>query len=274
MLDIHCHLLYEVDDGSQSIEESVEMVKQYIETGYSGCVATSHYHRDRVIVDSDTVYEKIKALKKELAGQEIHFDIYPGSEIYLDEKSLEDIRNGKALTINNSSYVLCELPFRVRSKKRENILYEMKSEGLRPIIAHPERCKYVQKNPNLILEFVEKGYLVQMNLYSLLRDSTKDLCKDLLNKDLITVVGTDAHRSVWRSPLVGDCLLELKKIVGEKRFELLTEDNPEKIVNNIPIRPIKRKKDYKYWKKECRKFAKKIPFIKKLYRVLKTWKRK
>ncbi|HHW94604.1 MAG TPA: hypothetical protein GX736_01560 [Mogibacterium sp.] len=52
-----------------------------------------------------------------------------------------------------------------------------------------------------------------MNLYSLLRDSTKDLCKELLDKDLVSVVGTDAHQSAWRSPMVGDCLLELKKIV-------------------------------------------------------------
>ena len=235
LYDIHTHIVFGVDDGSRSIEESIEMIKQYIDSGFSGIIATSHYDKGRYLATKDKVLNGVEKIKEELERQNIDFEIYPGNEIQIDTDTIKDINDGKVMRLNNSRYVLCELPFLTKPNYAENLFYEMQLNGWVPIIAHAERYSYVQEDPEYLLPFIKSGCLVQMNLSSLNRPDSRDVSYKLLERNMVHLLGTDAHQSKWRSPEVKEEIEKIKTIISEEKFELLLSTNPRKVIDNKKI---------------------------------------
>lgn len=258
LYDIHNHLVPYVDDGSRSMDETILMIEQYIESGYGGVIATSHYDKGRYVVEANEVLAGLAEIREELDKRGITFDLYPGNEIQLEVKTVQDIVDRKVLRLNNSRYVLCELPMLTKPSYVEDVVYEMQLNGWTPIIAHPERYTYVQENPDWLLPFIKKGCLVQMNLSSLFNPGVQELSRSLLNKGLVHLIGTDAHQSEWRSPQVKEQLEELNELIGTEKFEVLTSINPRKVIDDEMISSTikyvsqekvepKKKKWYKFW---------------------------
>lgn len=235
MYDIHCHLAYGLDDGSRSIEESIEMINIYKENGFKGAILTSHYDTSRYLVTADKVNENLEILREKLQENKIEFELYPGNEIQIDDSSISRIKKGELNRLNNSRYVLCELPFLTRPNYLTSIFYQMQLEGWIPIIAHPERYSYVISNPRWLNQFIKTGCLLQMNLSSLNKEDTRNTALFLLDNDMIHMVATDSHQSEWRSPNVNKLLMDLKEIVGEKKYIDLTDINPKKVIDDIFI---------------------------------------
>lgn len=232
MYDTHCHLIFGEDDGSRSLEESIKMVEIYKQTGYKGAILTSHYDEGRYLVTSDKVLSKLDILKDELKKQNIDFDLYPGNEIQINENTLSLLKDKKVLSLNNSRYVLCELPFSTKPIYAKEIFYQLQLEGYIPIIAHPERYDYIKNEIEWFYQFIKTGCLLQMNLSSITSPNLKDISEEMLSRNMIHLVGTDAHQSEWRSPDVTNELEALKSLVGDEKFEQLTEINPKKIIDN------------------------------------------
>lgn len=232
LYDIHTHIVFGVDDGSRSLEESIEMIKKFIDSGFSGIIATSHYDKGRYLATKEKVVNGVEIIREELKRQNIDFEIYPGNEIQIDTDTINDIQNNKAMRLNNSRYVLCELPFFTKPNYAENIFYEMQLNGWIPIIAHAERYYYVQEDPDWLLPFIKSGCLIQMNLSSLTSPDSKDISRELLERNMVHLFGTDAHQSHWRSPEVNEELQLLKTIIDEKKYELLLSINPKKVIDN------------------------------------------
>lgn len=235
MYDIHNHIIPGVDDGARDLDESLAMIKQYIASGFTGIIATSHYDKGRYLVTRDQVEEGVAKIKKRLEEENIDFEIYPGNEIQIDMDSIKDINANKVMRLNDTRYVLCELPMMTKPNYAENIFYEMQLNGWIPIIAHAERYSYVQDNPDWLLKFIKTGCLVQMNLSSLTRSDSKAVSEELLKRNMVHIIGTDAHQSEWRSPNVVKELDILRNLVDEEKFEILTETNPKKVINNQHI---------------------------------------
>lgn len=262
MYDIHNHLIFDVDDGSSSIDESIDMINQMIESGFKGAITTSHFDRGRFVVDASVVISKISKMKEELRLRGIDFKLFPGNEIQIDDMTIGDLKEGRAMSLNNSRYVLSELPMNTMPHYAKGIFYEMRLNRYVPIIAHPERYLYIQRDLNILAEYIKLGCLVQINLDSLTsRDS--DVAKEMLMANMVHFVATDAHTKDWRNGLVKDELGNLKEIVGEEKFSELTILNPQKIVDNEYISPRfddvlinqkvsennkKRDKWYKFWR--------------------------
>lgn len=235
MIDIHSHILPEVDDGSKDMEMSLRIARLYIENGYSKVIATPHW-----IEYSGTTYkeENIKVLdsfKKCLKEEEIPLEIYLGNEFFITPNLIQYIEEKKGSTLNDSSYVLVELPLADYPRYTEEVLFDLQLKGYRPIIAHPERYLYFAKEPNLLASLIEKGILVQMNLPSLGGQYGKEIQKaaiTFLEHDFVHLVGTDTHSDRKRSPRVQDAIEKLVKIVGEEKKELMTKIRPEYILKN------------------------------------------
>ena len=234
-IDIHSHLLPEVDDGSKSLQESLVMVEQYIKAGYSASIASPHFDKARYVVESGRVIENVDLLNKEIESQGLDFMVYPGNEIQIDVDTIKNLDDGKALRLNNSRYILAELPVYTKPNYVKNIFYDMQLRGWIPIIAHAERYSYVQENPDWLMPYIKSGCLIQMNLSSLSDSSSFKTCKELLNRGMVHVVGTDSHQSEWRSPDVSEELDFLKSFVGVELFDLYTSINPLKVINNTYI---------------------------------------
>lgn len=254
---IHNHLIPNVDDGSISIEMSIEMVKQYIKSGYKGAIVTPHYDKSRYVVLGNQVKSGVDSLKDILKKEKINFELYCGNEIQIDENSLDDIKEKKALRLNNSMYVLSELPFTSKPSYVNSMIYEFQLEGLIPIIAHPERYFYFQKDIDLLVDIIEKGALLQINLSSLSNSTTYETAKELLERNMVHFVSTDAHRNIQRSPDVKKELELLLDIVGEEKYIKLTTTNTKKVIDNEFVKSDAEmivRKDNKNKKSKKRKF--------------------
>lgn len=199
MTDIHSHILFDVDDGSRTIEESIELLKKMHEIGFNNVILTPHYiEGSEYNCENKQKRDKIKIIKEELVKQKININIFLGNEVFINDNIYNLIKNDVIHTLNNTKYILIELPFHNQIVNLEDIIYELKIKGLIPIIAHPERYTYFQKNYQEIDRLKEEGFLFQANYASILGyygKESKKLLKYMLKKKYIDYFGTDIHRT-------------------------------------------------------------------------------
>lgn len=239
-IDIHSHILYGIDDGSKSIEESINIIKEHIKMGFTDIVVTPHYIENSKYetnnIDKENILNK---LKEELKKQNIKINLYLGNEVFVNNNLEELIKKQEISTINNSKYLLIEFPMNEKPNDINNIIYELKIKGIIPIIAHPERYDYVEKNPNLVLEWIEEGALLQSNYGSIIGvygSGPQKTIKKLLKKDLIDFLATDIHYPNNKIYLNMDKIRKkIKKIISEERFIELANTNPKRIIENKEI---------------------------------------
>ena len=160
MTDTHCHILYGVDDGSVSIEESIELLKTMKEVGFDNIIMTPHYIENTNYCSLNTEkLSKLEILREEVKKQNIDINLYLGNEIFINDHIAEGIKENRIYTLNGSKYLLFELPFHNRILNLLDIVYELKVAGFIPVLAHPERYdklqddyKYVDSLINIILK--------------------------------------------------------------------------------------------------------------------------
>ena len=230
IIDIHNHLLPGVDDGAKTIEDSLKTIKYLKNIGITDIVLTSHYIKGTKYEFNVLVRQKIlNELKKELNDD---VTLYIGNEVYITEEIEDLYKKYEISTINNSRYMLIELPLSGYSKNFPNILCEVDSIGIVPIIAHPERYRFLQKNPNRIIELLEFNALIQINVDSLIGKygrEAKKLAKWLLKNNLVQFVGTDIH-DIAGSKHIKKAYKKLYKLVGAKKYDELTFSNAKNVL--------------------------------------------
>lgn len=247
MKDLHNHLLYGIDDGSKNLEESIEILSNLESEGVTSIVVTPHY-----IIGSNynsNNLEKEKLLKE--LQKRTNIKLYLGNEIYIDNRIVDEIENGNISSINNSKYLLIELPLHEKMEHAKDILFRLRNKGFIPIIAHPERYHYISLEE--LTSYIEMGCLLQGNITSLNEKYGKNARLNLellLKKHMIYVIGTDTHSK--NNSNIKLCLEKLKKIVNDENiYEDLVNNNFERIVNNeeVPRYEIKSQKKLFYKEK-------------------------
>ena len=238
MIDFHSHVLPNIDDGSKSIEETFNLIKEAKSAGFNKIISTSHYMEDYFEVESNEREVWINGINEKVKEMELDIKLYIGSEIYLTDDIIKLLEQGKASTLNNTNYVLFEMPFNVKPLNLYSIIYEMLKYKLVPILAHPERYSYVQKEPQLVGELIEKGVLMQSNFGSVIGQygrKSQVIVKKMLQKNMIHFLGTDVHRQNTVYKKMPKILNELKRIIGEEKLYEITTTNPQLVLNNKKI---------------------------------------
>ena len=138
MIDFHSHILPNIDDGSRSIEETFNLIKEAKEVGFEGIVLTSHYIEGYYETDVPERDVWVNAIKENLNTKGIDIDLYLGNEIYISDNMMDLLINNKASTINNTCYVLFEMPLNVEPMNLYNVIYSLQENKLIPVLAHPE----------------------------------------------------------------------------------------------------------------------------------------
>lgn len=234
MIDFHSHILPGIDDGSRSIEQTIRMLKEAKEAGFTKIISTSHYIEGYYESDEAERTELLNEVQKNISG----IELYLGNEIYITNNMINLIQNKKASTINNSKYVLFEFPLSAKSMNDKEVVYRLIENGFVPIIAHPERYSYVQDNPEYIEELAEMGALFQANYGSIIgmygKKAEKTL-KKLLKNDLIRFFGSDSHRIDQVYTKMPKILKKLHKFLSDEEIEEFTVINPQKVLNNEDI---------------------------------------
>ena len=237
MIDFHAHILPNLDDGSKNIEETMQILQEAQENGFTKVIATTHYIEGYYEVNEEKRKIWINELNQVLQEKRINVQIELGSEIYITENIIELIKNKKASTIGKK-YVLFELPFNHRIIRIENIIYTILENGFIPIIAHPERYEIVNKNPNIVYEWIALGVLLQANFGSIIGqygNESKRTAKTLLEHNMIHFLGTDVHRArdiYLKMPVI---MKNLSKILTKEKIEEVTNGNAKKVLLNEVI---------------------------------------
>ena len=161
MIDIHTHILPNIDDGARSIEETFNLIREAKNAGFEAIVLTSHYKEGYYETDTKEREVWVNAIYENLRAKNIDVKIYLGNEIYMSDNIIKLLEDEKASTINDTSYVLFELPLDEEPENLYDKIHQMKQCKIVPILAHPERYKFVQKDPDLLYELIENGVLIQ-----------------------------------------------------------------------------------------------------------------
>ena len=252
MIDIHSHILPNIDDGARSIEETFNLIKEAQKAGFEAIISTSHYMENYYETDVPEREVWVKAICENLQTKNIETNLYLGNEIYFSDNIIELLEQRKASTINNTSYVLFELPLNAEPMNLYDVVYEMLQYKLVPILAHPERYSYVQKDPDLVYDLIEKGVLMQANYGSIIGqygEKAQIIVRKFFENNMVHFLGSDVHRPNTIYPKIPQILREIESIIGSEKLEELTTKNPKLLLNNKKIE-IEEPTDFKLTLKE------------------------
>ena len=235
MIDIHSHIIPNVDDGARSVEETFNILEEAQEAGFTDVILTSHFLLNYYETNAQELIFWKEKLQEILKKQGTKINLHSGMEIYITNQMEELLENKKILTLANSRYMLIELPLATNVKYFDYVVYYLEAKGIKPIIAHPERYKCVQKDPDIVEEYIEKGCLIQCNYGSIVnlygREAEKTI-KTLLKKNQVHFLGSDVHRENGTYLIILDAIKKIRKIIGENKINELTTINPKKILQN------------------------------------------
>lgn len=247
MIDFHSHVIPYIDDGAKNFDMSVDMLKLAVTEGTEYICATSHFIPGELEVDRNIYFEKLNNLRQLCVLKEINISILPALELYM-HPDLPKLYSEKRLWgINNTPYLLIELPMQQFPVYTEDVLYELRLMGAIPIIAHPERNFRIMKDIALLENLVEQGTLAQMNAGSLRGIYGKDIkefAEKLVARRLIHFLGSDAHDDKRRTTQIEAAFnaikskdLELYNWMKENHYKVIEG----KTVEVLPVRPAKKK---------------------------------
>lgn len=227
IVDVHCHILYGVDDGSKDLEMSLKMLDIANKQGIKTIILTPHYHKGRMDKSVDILKERFEIIKE---NNKTGIKLYLGSELFSDIDLVDELNNGQALTINNTKYVLVEFYPNTPYKEIENQFKDLLMNGYKPIIAHVERYTCFLKDPYLVEELSNLGVLIQINAGSLKHFNTKMFINKLLKYEMVDVVGSDAHNITDRSPEIASYIKYIERKVDKEYANRILRDNAIRIL--------------------------------------------
>lgn len=252
MLDMHSHILFGVDDGPETMEQTIVMLEKAVEEGVTHIIATSHAFHPQYHVSEQTVQTQLAQIQTEIQSRNIPISIHPGQEVRLHEGVLESVKSKEALTLANSRYLLLELPSQTVPAYTVNIIQSLLAEGIIPIIAHPERNKAIAEKPERLERLVRHGALAQITAGSIAGHFGKNIQKlslQLIESNLIHTYGSDMHNADTRPSLFREGLKFLEKKKMGEYMNILLQNNERILLDKILyiLEPNIHKKK-KWWK--------------------------
>ena len=231
MVDIHCHMLYGVDDGPKEIEESIKMLKEAAEQGITDIILTPHYRRGMFKFDKEIILRNKAELDKH--AKEVGINLYLGTEFHVNGDIIEYLESGRCLTLADTEYVLSEYEYDTDYSYLFRMTHELLRHGYVPVIAHVERYGCLVRNPKRLEELQEIGALVQMNAGAIIGEEgwgAKSFCKKALKHGWVDIVASDSHGIKKRVCYMEDCYDYLSDKYGERNAHRLMNKNPMKII--------------------------------------------
>ncbi|MEX0762602.1 MAG: CpsB/CapC family capsule biosynthesis tyrosine phosphatase [Dehalococcoidia bacterium] len=237
-IDIHCHVLPAIDDGPESMDDSVAMARAAAEDGTGVIVATPH-QRDVMLNASVEKVRELAAdldarMQRETTQGVPRVRILVGMENHIEPDLPDWVDQGIALPINGTRLILAEPPFTAYPRYVGEVLARLQMKRLIPVLAHPERNAEFQRHPGKLKELVERGMLVQVSAGSFtgaFGSTARRAAVTLMRRRLVHVVASDMHRVRGpRSPQLGAAFRRVARLAGERQARLLFETNPALIL--------------------------------------------
>jgi len=228
-VDIHSHVLYGLDDGARTIDQSLEMLRVAAEAGTSDIVATPHAN-SRYPFDPDTIEARIAELQPHTTVR-----IHRGCDFHLQYDNIEDaLANPDKYTVNHKGYLLVEFPDMTVYSGSDDILLQLLDAGMLPIVTHPERNSVLQNRAVDVARWVDMGCYVQVTAGSILGGfgrKARTSAIELLDRGLVHFVASDAHDVSHRPPRLDAAFAALRDRYGEASIQAVFVDNPAAVLS-------------------------------------------
>ena len=234
MIDLHCHILPDLDDGPATLDEAVEMCRLAVADGIGTIVATPHYRPGWYESTVDARRSRTASLQERLGREGLAITILHGAELTVSPELPVLLEREPELTINGTGkYFLVELPFQSEPPKWEGFLLSLLAGRRVPVLAHPERSAWLHWKPDMLLHFVKAGGLVQVTGGSLLGEEgreAREFAFLLLRHHLVHAIASDAHSALERTPRLSDAVQAAAEVVDRTYAADLVSRYPEEIV--------------------------------------------
>lgn len=233
MIDFHCHIIPYVDDGSKNLDMSIQMLEMSFNDGVEYICATPHFIAGESEIERFNYDEKLNNLKEISKIKDLNVKILNGLELYIHPELPKLYKDGKVWGINDSNYLLIELPMNHFPLYTEEVFYELRLMGATPILAHPERNSKLKDNIKLLENLIDQGTLTQVtsgSLNGLYGKDVKAFAELLVKKNMVHLVGSDAHNNSRRNTMMKK-EYEIIKGINNDLFNWI-EENQLNIINN------------------------------------------
>ncbi len=235
MIDIHNHLLFGIDDGSKSIEESVDVLRDLASIGYTDIILTPHYiSGSRYSNSASNNYKLMKELESSLKDNNIDIKLYLGNEIFIDDDIFELLLSKEIYPLNGTKNLLIELPMSGEYEGYLELFSDLIDKGCNVILAHPERYLSFQKDYDKIIELKKMGIYFQSNIDSLIGRYGEDaevIIKKLLKDKMISFLATDIHHKKHDYNVWNEARNLALKYISEHEYDILVNINPGKLIS-------------------------------------------
>lgn len=238
MIDIHCHLLPEIDDGPQSMAEALILVNFAIKNGIKKAVVTPHIHPGRYENNLDIIQKNFLHFKEVLESLGSDIEIGMAAEVRVCPEIISMLLQGQIPFLGEFEgykIILLEFPHSHIPPGSDKLVKHLLNQGIKPLIAHPERNKDVMNDLKKITPFVEMGCLLQITAGSIagkFGDSCYESAKELLIRNWVSVIATDAHNEMHRPPDLKQGFKAAELIMGSDKAQELVHDMPLSIVQS------------------------------------------
>lgn len=257
LIDLHCHILPGVDDGSKDLQMSLDLAKVAVNQGISHILVTPHHMDGDYTNHKNDVIKKTDVFQKELNEKKIPLKVFPGQEVHLTGQLMDAIANDDVLFMDETNrYLLLELPHDGIPEYTADMIFDLTTRGITPVFAHPERNLGIQEDPDKLYEFVKMGCLTQLTSSSYLGvfgKKVQTLTEEIIKTNLGYVFSSDAHNFKGRRFLMKEAFDRLKQEEGLRKAQLFNF-NAKNIINGDDVGDVEfhriselTKKKKKFW---------------------------
>ncbi len=254
MIDIHCHILPDLDDGAKDWQETLDMCAIALNDGIHTIVATPHVKRGMYTPTKELILSKVAELNQLLTPHASRFTphaltILPGADNAFEPDILNQLERGTALYLAHPTnqtnqtnptlrYVLLELSDYFLFPQVKDLIRKLREKNIVPVLSHPERIAMIQRNYKLLHEFIQAGALSQVTAMSITGEFGKEIKKltqTLIKKNLTHIIATDAHSRDLRPPILSRAVSEVADLIGSDKAELMVQEIPQAIIEGKEV---------------------------------------
>lgn len=239
MIDIHCHILPDYDDGADSLEEALEMARMAALSGVSHIIATPHFDGEPAELESlPLMKQQFHLLRDALERAGIPLTLHPGAEVLCLPETVVLADNRQLPTLADTSYVLTEFYFDESYAYMDEMLSQLLQCGYKPVVAHPERYDVIQREPPLLRRWARQGCVIQLNKGSVLGSfgsRPEEAANEILAMGLAHVFASDAHSCHSRTPHMRELRRWVEDCCDEEYAAILLEENPRRLLRGRPM---------------------------------------
>ncbi|MBJ8325396.1 capsular polysaccharide biosynthesis protein Cps4B [Streptococcus pacificus] len=240
MIDVHSHIVFDVDDGPSTLEESVSLLKMAYDQGVRKIVSTSHRRKGMFETPEEKIAKNFQVVKETMREILPSLELYYGGELYYSSDVQKGLETKAIPTMNNTKFALIEFSSQTPWKEIHSALSNVLMLGITPLVAHIERYNTLEFNDKRVKEIINMGCYTQINSSNVLKPKLfgdkykiyKKRAKYFLENDLVHCIASDMHNTDVRPPYMKEAYNQIKKDYGKTRAEELFKINPGLLLEN------------------------------------------